>query len=607
MKPVQDFPGMPVPGNKGQKIPVHWLFFDTETLPTDFKDTQVHRFNLGWTCYWYRGHNRGKSDQYWNYWDWEEPMNRYIHDLALEVENLYLLGHNVFFDLQASGFYQYMSDWGWELQFIYDKGLTYILKATKDGATITALSTTNWFDQSLEKLGNTLGLPKLDVDFEGSSREELKTYCKRDVEILVKSMEYYIHFIQEHDLGNFALTKASQAFNAFRHRFKDEKLVIHKKQKVKELERLAYTGGRCEAFHIGEPEGGPFISLDINSMYPYVMKEFEYPVELVEYTENPALERFNNVLLTHAVVAEVEIQTDEPAYALKYNGKTVFPTGSFTTWVTTPGMKYALEHGHIKKVNRAAIYRKAPLFARYVDYFYNLKLQYKSQGNQMMTLFTKYMLNSLYGKFGQKKPVTDEYQTDTGREYSREEILDVDTGDVYTVTSLMNKMIVQKGETEGYMSFPAIAAHVTEYGRFMLWQIIKQTGPENVLYCDTDSIKICKSDIDKVKWSRSETTLGALKIEDETDYLYIGGAKNYITDTARKIKGIPSKAKEISPGVYRFPVFYRQNTHLRNGSPAGVTVGNMVRSLKGSYDKGIVTGSGQVFPYHFSDVDSPPS
>jgi DNA polymerase elongation subunit (family B) len=420
-------------------------------------------------------------------------------------------------------------------------------------------------------------------------------------------MEYYIHFIQEHDLGNFALTKASQAFNAFRHRFKDEKLVIHKKQKVKELERLAYTGGRCEAFHIGEPEGGPFISLDINSMYPYVMKEFEYPVELVEYTENPALERFNNVLLTHAVVAEVEIQTDEPAYALKYNGKTVFPTGSFTTWVTTPGMKYALEHGHIKKVNRAAIYRKAPLFARYVDYFYNLKLQYKSQGNQMMTLFTKYMLNSLYGKFGQKKPVTDEYQTDTGREYSREEILDVDTGDVYTVTSLMNKMIVQKGETEGYMSFPAIAAHVTEYGRFMLWQIIKQTGPENVLYCDTDSIKICKSDIDKVKWSRSETTLGALKIEDETDYLYIGGAKNYITDTARKIKGIPSKAKEISPGVYRFPVFYRQNTHLRNGSPAGVTVGNMVRSLKGSYDKGIVTGSGQVFPYHFSDVDSPPS
>jgi hypothetical protein len=97
-----------------------------------------------------------------------------------------------------------------------------------------------------------------------------------------------------------------------------------------------------------------------------------------------------------------------------------------------------------------------------------------------------------------------------------------------------------------------------------------------------------------------ETELGALKIEETSNDLYLGGCKHYRTENARTIKGIPEKAKEIAPNVFEFDTFGRQNIHMKKGLVRGVIVGKKQRTLKAEYDKGMVSPEGIVTPFTFS-------
>ncbi len=585
--------------SKSKYIPVNWLFLDTETRPVDAEGVSVHYFQVGWTCLWIRSTNKiyGHSD--WIYHTNEDKFNWYLHFIATRLNGLIITGHNIFFDLQACGFFPYFCDKGWQLDFYYDQGLTYILKCTLGKKKITVVSTTNWFDQSLKKLGQNLNLPKLDVDFDSATPEQLKTYCKRDVEIIVKAIKYYLRFIQEHDLGKFSLTKASQAFTAFRHRFLQHKIMIHDNPDVLDLERSAYMGGRVECFMVGHIKGGPFMTLDINSSFSYAMKNEKYPWKLIRYEENLSLDRARTFLKSYVVIAEIEVKTSIAVFPVKHKGKLLFPVGSFTCFVCSKGLDYALSNKLIISIKRASVYRRADLFSVYVDYFHNLKVLYNKNENDIMVLLCKYKLNVLYGKFGQLKIQTDITDKETGRDYFREDVFSMVTGRTVVITHFMNKQLIQYQEGEGENSNVAIAAHICENARFELWDLMQKAGPKNVLYCDTDSIKIRKKHIGPVKHLIDPAKLGALKIENESKTLFLGGAKNYRTEDSRKIKGIPKKAVEGPDNYFAFDQFARQVAHMRTGMVRGAIVKPVHRELKAKYSKGTVQKSGKVKPFIF--------
>ncbi len=581
-------------------IPENWLFLDTETKAGPGLSSDIQTFHLGWTCLWIRGKGIEKDTYSWKYFTYNILLNKYISNLSKEYPDLLIVGHNIFFDLQASGFYVYFTQCGWRLKFYYDKGLTYILKCHREKHKLTVISTTNWFDQSLDRLGQTLGLPKGQVDFKTVKDKELKEYCKRDVEILVKAVQEYISFIRKYDLGKFSLTKASQAFTAFRHRFMSHKIYVHNNPDVQDLERKAYMGGRVECFFIGQVPEGPFVSMDINSMYPTVMKGEKYPFKLIGYYENPSIEKVSGCLQGFAVIAEVEVNTLEPVFAVKQHDKTIFPIGNFTCFVCSEGLRYGIKKGYIVKINRASIYLKADLFSEYVDYFKILRDNFKKQGNDIFLLLSKYMHNSLYGKFAQLKIITNITHANTEGLYIREEALNMVTGRTVIITKFMNSCLIQHSEGEGDNSNVAISAHITENARFKLWDLINDVGIEHVLYCDTDSVKLRKSHLNTLTWDIDENRMGALKCEDESDSLYIGGSKNYRTEKSRKIKGIPTSAKEIEPGVFQYTSFKRQVSHLRSSQDEGAIVEVVTRSLSAEYQKGQVLPSGKVIPLDFS-------
>lgn len=596
-----DIPQIILKPKKKAAFPKRLLFIDTETLKKSINNEEHHYFKLGWTCYL-----RFRSDLKTPTKEWKFHTNAYaccktIESYCQEKTSLYIFAHNAFFDLNVSQFYKIFSKLGWEFKFRYEKGTTYLLSISKGKKNIKIISTTNFFDTSVRGLGEIVGLPKLDVDFEASSDEELKVYCKRDVEIIMESILYYFTFIKEHALGGFCLTKASQAMTAFRYRFMNVPLYVHSFEKAIDLERTAYYGGRTEAFQFGVIDKGPFTTLDINSQYPFVMLNKPMPTQLIEYLENPRLTRVNQALRQCLVCADVLLETSEPAYAVRRGNKILFPIGKFRTSVCTEGLKYAIEHNHLKKVFRLSCYRFDYIFEDYVKYFYDLKLRFKRDKNEVLTFMVKIFLNSLYGKFGQK--ITEDIIEECTEEdkYSREEILDLRTGKTHIEYYMFNAKVSEGEEKEGGANIVAICAHVTEYARFLLYRIIKAIGFDKVLYCDTDSIKLRSSDLSFVNYDIDSEKLGALKNEGETKELAIYGAKHYITEKNRKIKGVPHSAKEISPFTYEYMSFLKQREHMRKQVNKYHIVRPTIKVVKPTYDKGVIHPDGKITPLIFDE------
>jgi hypothetical protein len=597
---VDDKPLMPL---NSKEIPSYFLFLDIESMQCYDEDIEVHTFDIAWTCLWNRKQKDKKKQYTWHYFRDGETMLNYIASTVAKLGKLTLLGHNVYFDLQASGFFSYFTEKKWVLDFVYDKGSTFILKCTKQKQSITALSTTNWFSFSLKELGKLVGLKKMDINLNECSINDLKRYCKRDVEIIVNSVRYYIEFIQKNNFGKFSYTKASQAFNTYRYRFLEEKIRIHKDETVVNLERQAYMGGRTECFWLGKVPGNNFVTLDINSMYPYVMKNYDMPVQLSDYYNTPSIDDLVRVIDRFMVIAEVTVKTQKPAYAIHYNGKTVFPIGEFTCFLCTEGIKYALENEHITGVRQMAIYKKGRPFKSYVDKLFSVRKKYKNENNKVMEKLSKFMANSLYGKWGQKYQVEEKQAKDGVHDYYKEEILDFTTGSWITKTHLMNRIITKTDEVEGRLAFVAICAHITEAARMLLWSMIEKVGTDKVLYCDTDCIKIRKKHMYLIENEIDSNILGKLKLEDESKELTICGNKFYVTEKETKLKGIPRDAIEIAKDHYRFRVWPKMTYHLRNGIITGYHRNVVERKVKIAYDKGIVLNSGRIIPFTFPLVE----
>lgn len=588
-----------MPINHGSRRPTKVIYLDTETTFTIDNNYQYHRMDMAWCCYWAKRAANEKETEQWTYFRSPKGLCEYIQSKAQQKTTLYVIAHNAFFDMQASSFFHYFAKWGWVLEFFYDKGMTYILVIRKDKSVIKVISSTNYFPIKLKKLGRLVGCEKGEVNFSTASIDEKSDYCKNDVMIVKLAMEMYWQFLDIHDCGNFALSRAAQAFTTYRHRFMDIPIYPHQNEDIVEFERKAYFGGRVECFELGEIKDGPFVTYDINSMYPYIMRNNAFPVKLIDYVENPSKEQITMANRRYACVARVDLETDVPAYAVRHDGKIVFPIGSFETFVCSQGLYYGLAHGHIKHVSELAVYEKDFILKRFVDYFYDLRKHYDAENNLVMKTFCKYFLNQLYGKFGQKKPIVESEEDITFDGYWREEVFDLVTGQTETITKLFNKRFVVFGHEPHPKAFVAIAAHITELSRFLLWDIISNTGLQRVLYCDTDSIKIRKKDAHYIKYKISPTELGALKNEGENTKLIIHAPKHYETENIIRMKGVPANATKIEDFKYTYDAFLGQDTHLRKKVDKYFIVRQTIKTLSTKYTKGQVLPNGKVIPFLF--------
>lgn len=582
----------------GKSFPTHIIFFDTETREVAEPDGRTElRLNFGVACY-YRASGSGReAKETWITFTDKATLFRFIIDRAYAGQRLTLVAHNISFDAKVVDLFSQLKESSFKLQKIITTGTRNIWKFSRDRATIICLDNMNFFNSSLADLGASIGIAKLKMPAADAPFSEWETYCRRDVEVMVKAWALWRSFLKDNDLGNFGLTLASQSLNAFRHRFMRHKIYVHNNTAAIQLEREAYHGGRTEAFQIGTLPRGNYHYLDVNSMYPSVMRDFKLPTRLRELTGRISLDLLGRYLKHSCVIAKVRVRTRENVYAVVQNSRLVFPVGTFTTTLTSRELSHALGKGHILAVESACIYESDFIFREYVDFFYTERLRYKKDGNPEYAQCCKLLLNCLYGKFGQKQDVWEkigEYPDAENKVWEEIDAVTFERSSFRLLNGLLEKRV---GFEEGFNAFVAVAAHVTADARMKLWDYMSEVGLDNVYYCDTDSIFTNDVGLERAAKFRRDGELGYLSLKRSDTSLAIYGAKDYQFGASTVIKGIRAGAESLGNATFRQTRFEGFLGAWRNGRLNKQVIAPVDKRLKRIYHKGNVSITGRVEPF----------
>lgn len=582
--------------NHKSEYPHDCVWFDTETTEERASPRAVrHVLDFGMAAYRRRLRDGLWSRPKWLRFTTPPEFWAWVFGLRKGKSRLTLFCHNAAFDLPVLHAFSLLPEAGWKLKTAVIDSPPVILSWRREGQTLRVLDTLNFWRQKLAVIGDTVGLPKLDMPARDAPAGAWETYCRRDVEIIMAACLRWFAFLQAHDLGGFAPTLASQAMRGFRHRFMPARILIDSQPEALALARAAYLGGRVECFRIGKL-AGPLTLFDINSHYPHCMSTQRYPTRLMATCRAPDLAELAEWMTRYCVIARCRVDTDEPVYPLEHDSKLLFPVGQFEAVLSTPELAHALARGRVTEISEIALYESAPIFWGYVHEIYSLRMEAARTGDAVLEWQCKRLLNALYGKFGQRGRVYEAVGEAPDADIGLWTEVDAETGEVRKLRQFGGLIQEQKTEGESRDSHPAIAAHVTAHGRLSLWGWMKRAGKGHVHYVDTDSLLVDAVGADRLANSVAPNTLGQLKCEGvfSTGHLY--GLKDYRLGDIVRTKGVRAAAVWIDANTVEQEHWTTLVGLLRKGDLSAPVVEQRVKHLRRIYLKGCVQGDGSVAP-----------
>jgi hypothetical protein len=601
-------------------FPENLLFFDTETkakrLPGLPKRENLELlFGYATAYHLDNGYDSRREEIVFRT---GEQFIEFVIKRMVPKKTLHCFAHNLPFDATIADLWHNIQRYGFEIDFIvFDDPPNYLSLKYKD-MRVCFIDTFNYFKGSVKDLGKSVGIDKQDMPLTDKITPKFIEYCRTDVEIISEAIKAMSLWLKDNDLGSFSVSIASISLNTFRRRFMTHDIYIHDRQSVLDRERASYFGGIVRNFYIGKVKETPIYKLDVNSLYPSVMLE-EYPTKHLRSFVGLSQSDMVKLSVDYAILADVTVNAKRLPYPKLVNGKLCEVLGRFRCCLCGPELLRAIELQEIEICHSFDIYDKAPIFKSYIDYFYNYRLECKARGDEAGQIFAKFLMNSLYGKFGQKAtewvPFCEEnihyFYWDYGLEYPPpgkkvKPLSGMETGTYVwypegmpihcTVRSLNGHAEIKVKRGEHHSSSPIIASYVTAYGRERLRGLIAIAEERNVYYCDTDSLFVNQLGYELLSASGEidPKKLGKLKLEKTIAKARFERPKDYVLDGNITKKGMKNKAVMLKDGSYIQLQFEGLKSVLKRGGDPHITLSTVKKRNRSAYNKGIVLPNGRV-------------
>jgi hypothetical protein len=401
-----------------------------------------------------------------------------------------------------------------------------------------------------------------------SVKKKIEIYCLNDSLVLKEGFECFIKEIKQILFINplLCLSLPSLAIKIFLKDFYDfQKGAIENCTGNKEIFiRKSYKGGTVDVFKPYMKNGYHY---DINSLYPYVMKEFKYPVGKGVFIKSNEINLdtffgFLEVELHCPVSIKIPLLTKYD----KFKGL-ICPSGSWKDIYFSEELKVAKSLGYRFKILRGISYKKKNIFVSIIDKFHGLRSQYSK--NSPSNTILKLLMNSLYGRFGMK-PILPVTQVVDKQEYNEiqavYDILDQTVLNQKIIVVFIKKPVLEKLDlllkfdlitenkynilkheslNKSFFTPIQIASAITSYARIVAYKY-KSDFNNEIYYSDTDSI-FCKYPIHKRYLS--DVKLGFMKKCGKVKEAYFIAPKIYACLYLNKFD---IKCKGVNKGLVSF-------------------------------------------------------
>ena len=513
-----------------------------------------------------------------------------------------LLFHNLTYDIQILGLMDFIlagKFYSFKLTKSIMGNVNFIqFRNKKLKLTINFLDTFNFFKFSLEVMGKMIGQNKLNKENYNLSAKQWNEILEiegnkrvlQDCKILY---DYFTKFYENPDY-NIGISAASTSFRTFKRDFLKQNITMPAEHIIPSLK--SYRGGRCEPYVINK-EPIHLTDYDINSLYPFVMRNNKYSVKFRREVDKIDLNSIENndynylfnvdyQYLDNPIRLPVVVRDKNKKLSQFYSAQDIWLTGKEILEM------YKNSDSIILRFRKGYEYHNDYLFTEFIDKFYNKRLIAKNEEKQ----FIKLILNSLYGKFGQHEKITEFIARDTlepaiqillqGKE--RVKIND-------KLYSIHNEYCtIQQELPEHSYNNPLIASEITANARLYNFKIQKEIGFEHIFYTDTDSFFIDRN------WTTGDQP-GQLKVEKQglfkifnpKHYAFYDGKNWCIT-----LKGInQSRSKKFTniqlteynqENKTHFIEIYQSNqfsTLKSNKEIGNVKVNSVIKGINDKHDK----------------------
>ncbi len=517
----------------------------------------------------------------------KETFTEILISLCEKNKSNYLIAHNAQFDFSLLNHDRFSVC---ELYGFSTQPFLIHYKFKDDNKHVTNfvfIDSMSFFKNSLDELGKMFNEEKQIVDsIRDKFDSEIAEYCKQDTIVLSKIMNFIDEQCIKFDI-RFPVTFAQMSFMIFKRHFLKQTLFNSDNEDIMRLERGSYFGGRVEAFNFNVQDTA-YVN-DINSLYPFVMENEYFPIKIQKYysvivcknNQEKALSLLKRCInKKKLVIAKVVLDLPNEYIGKvpkRYDDKLIFPCGKFETTLCNPELE--LIKDNIVYVKEFTTYYKKRIFANFVTTMYHARMKYDKK--HPLNLFFKLVMNSLYGKFAQRKFIFErkeeyDFLIRYGRNGLRtlnnfQELDYFDYKAYYRSIDELNKK-----------SFVAISSFVTSYSRKYLYNYLVE-NQNNLIYCDTDSL-IVK---DQANLDFGDK-LGQWKLENTLHNFQVLGNKHYIADGLRKTKGVPSTARVLDNYNFEFEKITKiRESIVRFGTPQPHLI-LMKKVYKDEYTKRIV-------------------
>jgi len=353
-------------------------------------------------------------------------------------------------------------------------------------------------------------------------------------------------------------TSANLALKLFNQVFQDENLK-QSPDNIIEKEKQAYKGGRTEVFKKEFKENVKKQSklkyYDINSAHPSGMC-LNMPHEYLrtQYFKDKVVKE-DDIISYHLYKAKSKYIGKEkysiPNLLIKLKDTNISLLETDYAYHWGCELKEAIKNGYEITIEEENIYKCKKVFKDFAEYFYNERLKVKKT-NEALSLFYKNVINSLYGKFGQKqfnKSALCNNMSDVDK------ILNGQLNLLRGLEIVKDKILIEYEEVndkyESVGNLIRYASYITSTTRCKLSEFMRDVGHENVYYCDTDSVFTTNDPNEKLI---NNNVLGLWKTETATikEAVFIAPKVYYYIDEEEEVKRSKGvKASKITIEEYK--------------------------------------------------------
>lgn len=440
-------------------------------------------------------------------------------------------------------------------------------------------------------------------------KEYTEKYCMIDsqlcYEIALKHLYNCVGHINNriYDTQN-CQTSARIALKTFKYCFLNND-IVESPPKIQQNEVDRYKGGRTEIFKKEfDDNKKKLYYIDINSSYSACMTEQMPDNYIKSMTLNKKELTEKEIILTNGYYCKIEYMGTDNNFipnilSRNHDGCVIATKNIDFQWVWGCEVLEAIKNNCKVICSEIEYYEshKESIFNNYIKYFYGERLKAKANNNSIKSSFYKIMLNSLYGKFGQKDKTSKKIVHNSHEMYAFLK----DTDELISFQEINDKLLFEyKQTTNKYIgSLVRYSSYITASGRCKLSEVMRSIGHEHIYYCDTDSIFTDK--LPPKKFLDNEK-LGKWKIETKTPIkkaIFLSPKTYYYVcedeQIAKKAKGI--KADKLTETDYilmnnkSVSKIIQENNMFSRSLENGVKINPVVRTIHTMYNKRIFTGN----------------